>query len=66
MYNVKLKTNLKGSRNVKDNYLLSLSLDSKADYLITGDSDLLVLEKTGLTQILSLPDFLEIISHKTQ
>lgn len=29
----------------KDNFLLSLSEDSKADYLLTGDDDLLVLKK---------------------
>jgi putative PIN family toxin of toxin-antitoxin system len=30
-------------RDPKDNFLLSLAIDSKADFLITGDSDLLVL-----------------------
>ena len=33
------------SRDSKDDYLLSLSHDGQADYLITGDVDLLVLEK---------------------
>src|SRR5690554_2462396 len=32
-------------RDQKDNFLLNLAIDSKADFLITGDSDLLVLEK---------------------
>lgn len=31
-------------RDPKDNFLLSLGKDGKADYLITGDKDLLVLE----------------------
>lgn len=62
--NIELKANLVGSRDSKDNFLLSLSLDSNADYLITGDMDLLVLKKSGSTQIITLRDFLEIISHK--
>ena len=56
---VKLKSNVTGSRDVKDNYLLSLSLDGRADYLLTGDLDLLVLRKTGSTQIMTLADFLK-------
>src|SRR4051812_1662449 len=32
-------------RDNKDNYLLALSKDSKADYLITGDKDLLSLKQ---------------------
>jgi putative PIN family toxin of toxin-antitoxin system len=64
--NINLTSNLTGSRDVKDNYLLSLSLDGNADYLVTGDLDLLILNKTGPTKILTLNDFLEIISHKTQ
>lgn len=60
--NIELKANVTGSRDINDNFLLSLSYDRNADYLITGDSDLLVLQKTGSTQILSLRDFLQIIS----
>ena len=32
-------------RDTKDNFLLALALDGKASHLITGDDDLLVLEK---------------------
>ena len=32
-------------RDKKDNFLLALCADGKADYLITGDDDLLVLKK---------------------
>jgi putative PIN family toxin of toxin-antitoxin system len=62
---IHLKSNLTGSRDLKDNFLLSLSLDGKADYLITGDLDLLVLSQTGSTKIVPLNDFLEIISDTT-
>ncbi|MEO6849995.1 MAG: putative toxin-antitoxin system toxin component, PIN family [Mucilaginibacter sp.] len=62
--NVEIKADLEGSRDPNDNFLLSLSFDSKADYLITGDIDLLILKITGTTQIITLNDFLKIISRK--
>lgn len=45
-------------RDQKDNFLLNLAIDSKADFLITGDSDLLVLEKVKKTKILTYQEFL--------
>lgn len=44
-------------RDSKDNFLLNLSIDSKADYLITGDKDLLDLKKIESTLILTITDF---------
>ncbi|MBF9143750.1 putative toxin-antitoxin system toxin component, PIN family [Hymenobacter properus] len=44
-------------RDPKDNFLLNLALDSQADYLLTGDEDLLVLGRVGSTSILTLADF---------
>ena len=44
-------------RDVKDNFLLSLSLDGNADFLITGDSDLLEIKKFNQTRILTIADF---------
>ena len=61
-----IKSGLTGSRDLGDNFLLSLSHDSDADYLITGDLDLLVLKTTGITKIITLSDFGEIISPQTQ
>jgi putative PIN family toxin of toxin-antitoxin system len=46
-------------RDPKDNFLLSLSIDGHADYLLTGDKDLLVLKKIGRTKIVTLAHFLE-------
>ena len=46
-------------RDKEDNFLLSLAKDGKADYLITGDKDLLVLENFGKTEMIKLTDFLE-------
>jgi uncharacterized protein len=59
---VKITSNIRQSRDVKDNYLLSMSIDSKADFLITGDDDLLVLKQIGKTKILTKADFFEFIS----
>lgn len=39
-------------RDPKDDYLLALAMKGKADFLITGDADLLVLRKHGKTRIL--------------
>lgn len=44
-------------RDPKDNFLLSLALDSNANYLLTGDKDLLDLKKVGRTQILTLTQY---------
>lgn len=63
---VAVKSSLTGSRDFNDNFLLSLSHDSNADYLVTGDLDLLVLKITGITKIITLSDLLGIISPQTQ
>jgi uncharacterized protein len=52
---------VKASRDENDNYLLSLAKDIKADYLVTGDKDLLVLEKFNRTRIVTFSQFLETI-----
>ena len=44
-------------RDPKDDYLLALAKDGNADFLITGDKDLLVMETFGKTKIVSLADF---------
>lgn len=59
-----VKSDLKICRDEKDNFLLNLSVDSKADFLITGDRDLLVLEKIQNTEILSFSDFIKRIKTK--
>jgi hypothetical protein len=54
---VKVTTKVEACRDAKDNFLLALAIDAKATHLITGDNDLLVLEKYGSTKILTLKDF---------
>ena len=46
-------------KDPKDNFLLSLSIDGNADFLLTGDSDLLILTKFRKTLIITISDFLE-------
>lgn len=55
--NVVLKTKIDICRDLKDNYLLSLAIDSNADFLITGDNDLLVLNTIVNTSIIKFNDF---------
>jgi putative PIN family toxin of toxin-antitoxin system len=59
----KVVSNIKLCRDSKDNFLLSLAKDSKADYLLTGDIDLLEIKNLGKTQILTASDFKNKIKH---
>lgn len=52
-----VNSDVKVCRDPKDDFLLSLALDAKADYLITGDKDLLVLVRFNRTSIISLREF---------
>lgn len=46
-------------KDPKDNFLLSLSMDGNADFLLTGDTDLLILTKFRKTAIVTISDFLD-------
>ena len=59
LISVKSKVNI--CRDEKDNFLLNLSIDGKADYLITGDKDLIILKKIERTKILKIKEFLDIV-----
>ena len=56
---VKVQTEIKICRDQKDNFLLSLSIDGSADFLLTGDKDLLQLSKFGETKIITIAEFLK-------
>ncbi len=56
---VKVQTKIEVCRDPKDNFLLSLSVDGNADFLLTGDKDLLDLTKFGETTIITISDFLQ-------
>ena len=53
---IEVTVNINICRDKKDNFLLALCEDGKADYLITGDEDLLVLKKFKKTTILKIAD----------
>jgi uncharacterized protein len=50
------------SRDPKDDYLLALSRRVRANYLVTGDKDLLVIGQYGQTRILNFSAFLELLN----
>lgn len=54
---VKVHSEVNVCRDIKDNFLLSLALDGEADYLISSDMDLLILESFGRARITTLSDF---------
>jgi uncharacterized protein len=45
------------TRDPKDDYLLAYALVGRADYLVTGDADLLMFRRLGNTQIVTPRDF---------
>jgi putative PIN family toxin of toxin-antitoxin system len=52
-----------GARDPKDDKFLALALAGNADYLLSGDKDLLVLGQVGATPIVTLIDFLAAVNH---
>lgn len=50
-----------GDRDPKDVPVIAAVLESKPDYLITGDSDMLDLGKVGETEIINATKFMEIM-----
>ena len=55
---ITIKSTVTICRDAKDNFLLALAKDGKASHLITGDSDLLVLNKISKTEILTISSYL--------
>jgi putative PIN family toxin of toxin-antitoxin system len=54
---VEVNSSVEICRDPKDNFLLALAKDSQADYLITGDKDLLEIKQFESTQIITFSDF---------
>ncbi len=59
---IEVKTNVNVCRDPKDNFLLALAQDGNADFLITGDADLLVVKQFENTKILTYREFEETIA----
>jgi hypothetical protein len=55
---IKIKSKVKICRDANDDFLLALAKDGKADYLLTGDNDLLEIGKFDRTLILKYKDFI--------
>jgi len=60
----KIASTVEYCRDNKDDYLLALAMDSQANFLITGDKDLLVLQKFNTTQIVRLTEFINLLVEK--
>ncbi|MDO8928463.1 MAG: putative toxin-antitoxin system toxin component, PIN family [Bacteroidota bacterium] len=54
---VKVTSTTNVCRDEKDNFLLSLAKDGFANYLITGDQDLLVIKQFERTEIITIAEF---------
>lgn len=58
---IEITENFSDCRDKKDNFLLDLCVSGRADYLITGDKDLLDLNPFHNTQIINITTFKELI-----
>ncbi len=56
---IEVTSDLKICRDEKDNFLLNLSTDGTVDYLVTGDNDLLTLEKIDKTKIITFTELIK-------
>lgn len=57
---IEITSDVNVCRDEKDNYLLALALDSNADYIVTGDKDLLSLGTFFKTKIIRFSKFNEL------
>ncbi len=55
---ISITSNIDICRHPNDNFLLALAQDGKATHLITGDKDLLVLQKIGKSKIITKTEYL--------
>ena len=53
------------TRDPKDDYLLAYALVGEADYLVTGDKDLLVLKQVDKVKIVTAGEFINILKTAT-
>ncbi|KKS96066.1 MAG: nucleotide-binding protein PINc [Candidatus Gottesmanbacteria bacterium GW2011_GWA2_43_14] len=56
------KLSKSGGRDEKDDKFLACAYEAHADYIVTGDKDLLVLKEYGYTKIVSPKEFTEFMS----
>ncbi|NOU17862.1 MAG: putative toxin-antitoxin system toxin component, PIN family [Bacteroidales bacterium] len=58
---IELATKSNVCRDAKDNYLVSLAIDSHSNFLITGDQDLLELNRIEETLVVRYSDFEQLL-----
>lgn len=56
---IKVTAEINLCRDIKDNFLLNLAADSKADFLVTGDKDLLEIKNLLNTKILTIRELID-------
>ena len=56
---IDVKSKVKICRDPKDDFLFALAKDSQANYLVTGDKDLLTINKFENTKIIEFSDFIK-------
>jgi len=56
---IKVTSEIKLCRDIKDNFLLNLAVDSNADFLVTGDKDLLEIKNIHKTNILTIRELMD-------
>ena len=54
---IEVHSSVNACRDERDNFLLALCKDGNAEYLLTGDADLLVMKEFEKTKIISLSEF---------
>ncbi len=57
---INVKSYVEIGRDPDDDFLLSLAIDGKASFLITGDNDLLELKTINKCRIITMADFLKL------
>jgi len=63
---VEIKEHIKECRDPKDDKFLEVAVNGKADFIVTGDHDLQVLDSFRKISILSPREFLDVDSHRTE
>lgn len=61
---VEIKEHVFDCRDAKDNFLLDLCISGNADYLVTGDADLIALHPFRSTKIIHYRDFEAILGSR--
>lgn len=59
---VDIKERVNICRDKKDNFILDIAINGKADYIVTGDKDLLILSSFRGTKIITFSEYDNILS----